>query len=229
MRREIPLFLTIFFGCIMVIGFFVPHPFVNEIRGRAEGWTIIVAAAAVVLGVANVARIHMHKIGRRDQDYRYSYPLLIGLFVMILLGVVPKVLITSLGFPAGGTDEGSPFDWLYNNTYVPMQGTMFALLAFYIASAAFRAFRIRTIEAGLLAVTAIFVMIGRVPIGTAISEQFNSILHLQLWTLPEIQEWIMNVPNNAAKRAILIGAALGAIATSLKIILGIERSAIGGD
>ena len=229
MRREIPLVLTIFFGCIMVVGFFVPHPLINGTRSRVEEWTIIVAAAAVVLGVANVARIHMHKISRKDRDYRYSFPLLFGLFLMIVLGVLPKDWIISLGFPAGGTDESSPFDWMYNFTYVPMQGTMFALLAFYIASAAFRAFRIRTIEAALLAITAVLVMIGRVPIGIFISDQFNSLLHLHLWTLPEIQEWIMNVPNNAAKRAILIGAALGAIATSLKIILGIERSAIGGD
>lgn len=229
MRREIPLILTIFFGCIMVIGFFVPHPLINETRSRVEEWTIIVAAAAVVLGVANVARIHMHRISRKDRDYPYSFPLLFGLFLMILLGVVPKDLITAMGFPAGGTDEGSPFDWLYNFAYVPMQGTMFALLAFYIASAAFRAFRIRTIEAGLLAITALFVMIGRVPVGTAISTWFNGIMPMDFWTLPEIQQWIMDVPNLAAKRAILIGAALGAIATSLKIILGIERSAIGGD
>ncbi|MBK8233250.1 MAG: hypothetical protein IPK72_22415 [Candidatus Eisenbacteria bacterium] len=125
------------------------------------------AAAAVVLGVANVARIHLHKISRKDRDYPYSFPLLVGLFVMILLGVLPKFWFIALGFPAGGTDEGSPFDWLYNNVYVPMQGTMFALLAFYIASAAFRAFRIRSIEAALLALTAIFVMIGRVPVGSA--------------------------------------------------------------
>jgi hypothetical protein len=95
---------------------------------------------------------------------------------------------------------------------------MFALLAFYIASAAFRAFRIRSFEAMLLAVAAVLVMLGRVPIGEAI------------WNgLPKIADWIMNVPNNAAKRAILIGAALGAIATGLKVILGLERNYLGGE
>lgn len=218
MRREIPLFLTMIFGCFMVIEFFVPHPFVSTIGQRLKDWTIVVAAAAVVLGVANVARIHLKKISRRDQDWPFSIPLLFGIALMLFLGVLPASFMQALGFGIGGIESGSPFDWIYNNAYVPMQGTMFALLAFFIASAAFRAFRIRKLDAALLAITAIFVMIGRVPLGEAI------------WSgLPTIQDWIMNVPNLAAKRAILIGAALGAISTSMKIVLGIERSAIGGE
>src|SRR3972149_4858480 len=45
----------------------------------------------------------------------------------------------------GGIAEDTIFDWFFINTYYPMQATMFALLAFFIASAAFRAFRIRTV------------------------------------------------------------------------------------
>jgi hypothetical protein len=96
--------------------------------------------------------------------------------------------------------------------------TMFALLAFYIASAAFRAFRVRRTEAALLAGTAVIVMLGRVPVGAA------------LWPgLPEVTDWIMNAPQLAAKRAILIGAALGAVSTGLKVILGLERNFLGRD
>jgi len=110
------------------------------------------------------------------------------------------------------------FDRLYNRVYVPLSATMYGLLAFYIASAAFRAFRVRTPEAALLAVAAIIVMIGRVPIGE------------KIWDgIPLLTDWIMNVPNLAAKRAILIGAALGGIATGLKILLGIERNFLGSD
>ena len=84
--------------------------------------------------------------------------------------------------------------------------------------AAFRAFRARNIEATVLLVAAIIVMIGRVPIGEALSER-----------LPTIVNWLMEVPNTAARRAIFVGAALGAIATGIRIILGIERSHLGGD
>lgn len=205
MRREVPLALTMIFGIFMVIEFFIPNQLVSGIGSELQQWTIIVAAAAIVLGVVNVGRIHANKIRERRKDWGYSIFLIAGLVTMGVLGV---------GF---GIAEGSLFDNLYLNAYVPMQGTMFSLLAFYIASAAFRAFRIRSLDAALLAIAAIIVMIGRVPVGNAIWDK-----------LPEIQSFIMDVPNLAAKRAILIGAALGAISTGMKIILGIERNILGG-
>ena len=114
--------------------------------------------------------------------------------------------------------------WLYDRVYMPMSATMFALLAFFIASAAFRAFRIRTLEAGLLAAAALIVMIGRVPLTNALMQWAPEWMRLQ-----NVQEWVMDVPQNASKRAILIGAALGVMATGLRVILGIERSYLSGE
>ena len=114
--------------------------------------------------------------------------------------------------------DGRVFTWIYDHIFFPCNATMFALLAFFIASAAFRAFRARNIESALLLSAAILVMIGLVPIGRAISPVF-----------PELEEWIMSVLNTAGRRAIMMGAALGGIATGLRIILGIERSHLGSD
>jgi hypothetical protein len=114
--------------------------------------------------------------------------------------------------------EGRVFVWLYDHIFAPCNATMFALLAFFVASAAFRAFRARNLEAGLLLGGAVLVMLARVPIGRAISE-----------TLPSIGQWILDVPNNGSRRAIMMGAAVGAIATGLRILLGLERSHLGSD
>jgi hypothetical protein len=66
-------------------------------------------------------------------------------------------------------------------------------------------------------------MLGRVPIG----DQMTAFLPAQI-RFGAVQDWIMNVPQNAAKRAVLMGAALGVMATGLRVILGIERSYLGG-
>jgi hypothetical protein len=114
-------------------------------------------------------------------------------------------------------EAGPGFKWLFDNVLVPLDATMFALLAFYMASAAYRTFRARTPEATVLLLVAVIVMLGRVPIGELLYEH-----------MPKISEWFMLWPTVAAKRGILFGVALGLIATSLRIILGIERSHLGG-
>ncbi len=110
-----------------------------------------------------------------------------------------------------------PITWLYDYIFVPMQATMFSLLAFYIASAAYRAFRARTVEATVLLATAIVLMIGRVPLGEALWSKF-----------PQLTDWILSTPSMAAQRGVMMGIGLGMIATSLRIIFGIERTYMGG-
>lgn len=114
--------------------------------------------------------------------------------------------------------SGRVYTWIYDYIFDPCNSTMFALLAFFIASAAFRAFRARNTESALLLGAAILVMLGAVPIGRAMGDFF-----------PALADWIVAVPNNASRRAIIMGAALGAIATSLRVILGLERSHLGSD
>ena len=99
-----------------------------------------------------------------------------------------------------------------------MDATMFSLLAFFIASAAYRAFRARTFEATLLLVTAVIVMLGNVPIGDIIWAD----------TASDARQWILDNPNLSARRGIILGISLGAISQSIRIILGIERSYLGG-
>jgi hypothetical protein len=108
--------------------------------------------------------------------------------------------------------------WIYDHVFAPCNATMFALLAFFVASAAFRAFRARNVESALLLGSAIVILLARAPIGRAISTK-----------LPDLAQWILDIPSNGSRRAIIMGAAVGAIATGLRVILGLERSHLGGE
>jgi len=111
--------------------------------------------------------------------------------------------------------ENSMFRTFFDNILMPILATMFSLLAFFIASAAYRAFRARNVLASLLLLAALLVMI-----------RFNPWIPGANY-VAKASNWLMNVPNLAAQRAIVIGVGLGMVATALKVILGIERGYMG--
>lgn len=124
---------------------------------------------------------------------------------------------------------GAPFWYSYEYFVRPLQATMFCLLAFYVASAAFRAFRARSAESSVLLLTAFIILLGRTYVGTAMTSFLPDQGFWSFFQVPELSTWIMVVFNTAGTRAIMIGIALGIISTSLKIILGIDRSYLGSD
>jgi hypothetical protein len=223
MRREIPLAITFIVGMFMLVDFFVPHEAVSAVGEEMKQWGTIVIAASILLGIGNLIRVHSKKIARRQTGWGFSVVCLSIMTLMLWFGLWPgeklgpNPLVGSIG-------QGTYFNWMYLNMDVPLQGTMFSLLAFFIASAAYRAFRLRSPEASLLLIAAIIVMLGRVPLGQLLTKNLP-----EKATLPWLTETIMTYPNMAAFRGVLIGAALGVMATGLRIILGIERSYLGGE
>ncbi len=205
MKRKIPLAICFIMGISMIVQFFIPHPTSLEFSSVIYKWIIVLMAFALVLAIGNLIRHHGTKIRRKKEDWQYSIVTLTGMVAMAVIGL------------AWGIDPDSLYQRIYLNIMAPLGGTMFALLAYYMASAAYRSFRARSLEATLLLLSAFIVMIGFMPFGQYIHPRF-----------PAFAEWIMKVPNMASQRGILLGVAFGSIATALKIILGIERSWLGG-
>ncbi len=202
--RQGPLLVTFLSGTIVAALFFVPHYKAQAVNNKLLEWTLVVYAFALILGSFSLWNSHAKKVKARAEGWGFS---------MVTMGAL--VAITALGIWKG-VGEGTPVGKIYDTVNSPLASTMFSLLAFVIASAAFRAFRARSVEATLLLITAIVMMIGRVSIGPLISPH-----------LPGVTEWLLDVPNLAAKRAIALGVGLGAVSIALKIILGIERSYLG--
>jgi hypothetical protein len=214
MKRELPLLMTAVIGLFMIVSFFVPHHLASVPANYLQQCAVIVVAFGYVLGGANALRVNLEGILKRQPDWPYKIVLVLTLVSTVVIGILDG---------RRWQDTGTTSMFLYNQLYSPMQATMFALLAFFIASAAFRAFRVRTVEAGLLAAAALIVMLGRVPVGDVLTGWLPESVRMSA-----VQDWIMNIPQNAAKRAILMGAAMGVMATGLRVILGIERSYLGG-
>jgi hypothetical protein len=209
MKRTVPLIITFVTAFFLVVSFFIPHEPFGALEQRMLVWFAIVSGFTMLLGVDSLIRAHTRQFLRFKPGWTQSLALIIGLIVTVVLGVVGRV---KFGSPF---HMQSPFMFVYTYAIVPLQATMFALLAFFIASASYRAFRTRNWVATVLLVSAVIVMLWRVvPSGSSISPFLD-------WLG---EDAIMNTFQMAAKRGIQIGAALGAVSMSLRIMLGIERS-----
>ena len=228
MKRNVPLLITALGGFILIISYFIPA---TQGWGEVAAiWFDILASIAFILGGANLLMIHLKKISDKSVGWAYSAitlaAFLITLFVGLgKVGVNPNPLYPEYGLSGHYREIGSPFWWLYEYAFKPLTATMFAMLAFYISSAAFRAFRAKNIEAILLLGTAFIILLGRTFAGvylTAWLPDWMSGLKIENLTV-----FIMSVFNTAGNRAIMIGIALGIASTSLKVLLGVDRSYLG--
>ena len=290
-KRTIPLFIAALIGVLMIATYFVPYT--EQWGAEAMEMFIILAAAAMVLGAGNLLLLNLSKISNRQPGWGYAGITLLAFFVTLIIGLfkigaMPTASAPDNAWTAPVVQEGSPFWWIYKYGLVPLTATMFAMLAFYIASAAFRAFRAKNVEATLLLGTAFVVLLGQVYAGVWLtdflptlesyvasfpeaSQEFVLAVGMQIKTgvplsevvvagvgypdmtgeahtlaletsnyiggwwyqllnglrLENLTQVILDVPQKAGNRAIMIGIALGIVSTSLKVILGVDRSYLG--
>lgn len=221
-KKTIPLFITFFVGLVIVLSKLSP---ISE--GWGEDFSIffdIIAVFAFILGGGNLVKIHADKLYKHQPGWGYSLICLIGFFATLAIGMFKTG--NPQGWAGDPAAQGSDFNIVYDYIFKPLSATMFSLLAFYVASASYRAFRAKNLEATVLLISSFIILLGRTFIGTWVS----------FWTprgegfgVPQLAEWIMNYPNLAGQRAIMIGIALGIVTTSLKLILGIDRGYLGTD
>ncbi len=218
MKRQLPFVLVFVFAVFMIFQYFVPHESSEWIYEFLLDWTTIIGIFALALGIWSLVMVSVDKIKQRREAWPYSFVTLGGLFAMIIFGFTAKVdghwglhFYTSEGL------QNPLFRNFFDYILTPIQSTMFSMLAFFIASAAYRAFRARNVLASLLLIAALIMMMRFFPYFGSDTGAF----------LSTVANWLLNVPSLAANRAIIMGIGLGMVATALKIILGIERGYMG--
>ena len=194
-KRSVATAIAISVGLFVLLDFFIQNAFIGTLKFVFVKWAIIVAAFAMVLGFFNVLIVHLNKILRFKQGWFYSIFLVLTMMIVLILGLIEG-------------PQGSLTSRIFQYVLFPLQATIFSLLAFFVASAAYRAFRLRSWESALLVITGVIVLLGQVPLWEA---------------LTSFKEWILGVPSMASARGILLGVALGTIATGLRVLLGIDR------
>ena len=204
MKQKLPVAVGAIAGILVILATYVKMPVLQTCSQQILRWQVVVSAFALGLGIANITRVHYDRVSKKQKYAGYSILLLVSMYLSVFIG-----------FYYGSQSVQYKFIW--NNIYSSLNATWYSATAFYMMSCAWRGFRVRSLQAAVLMITAIVVMLSKVGIGQVLWAQF-----------PVIGNWLIAIPNAAAMRGIIIGSCLGAVGVSFRIILGLERGHLGG-
>lgn len=192
--------IAVISGVLVLLGYFFPGLFGN-IQSILVGWAIILAAFALLLGIFNLVMVHWKKAGTDGPGRIYSIVLLISLFITIIAA--------SISGPTGSLSL-----WIFNSFQVPVEISLLAVLAIVLVFAAARLLTRRpkwyTV---LFLVIVLIVLLGSVPL----------FFLGEIAPLVALRDWLTHVPAVAGARGLLLGVALGTVATGLRILMGVDR------
>jgi hypothetical protein len=199
----------------------------------------VLAAFMFGLGIFSIVKIHGTKIMKKQKDWAFSIVLLVALFSMVFLGygdfhIREATKTMDFDNPTNWGFINMGRDFLFEGLLQQMDAAMFSIIAFYILSAAYRAFRARSVEATILLGTALIVILSLMGViayawDTIIIDQHLAgkpgQMHdiIQNLKLSEVAKWIRGTFQTPAITGIKFGIGLGTLSMALRIWLGLEK------
>ena len=171
----------------------------NAGLGLGFQWLIFLAGVALLIGTINVAAMHLWRIQTGQRDWIFS---------LVLLAVLLAVFVAGVVSPAGA---GRPLlNWVFDALVAPGQASLFALLVFFMAAAAYRYLRIDRPGGAWMLLGALIVLLAQWPLLTP-------------WLPPTFAAaafWLLDAPIMAALRGLLLGSGIALLVVGLRLLLG---------
>jgi hypothetical protein len=191
-------------GFFVLLGYFVDHQVINDLRLVLIRWAVLLAAVALFLGLFNLLSVHWNKVSEQVIGWPYSAVLILAFLVTLILGMVfgPDNQV-SLG--------------LFKYIQLPIEASLMALLTVSLAVAGFRLVsRRRDVFSFVFIGTALLVLLGTGPWLTGGESSFYILVG-------QVRNWLVQVWASGGARGIVLGVALGAVLTGLRILLAVDR------
>ena len=203
MKQRIPTAVAVVIGLITLLGYFLFSFFPGfRVHLVLIRWATILAAVAFLVGIVNLLAVHTRRIAVRERNWPYSIFLIIAALLMMGAAAVE-----------GQGPGGATVSWLFRYVLSPLEAAGASLLVFFLAAAAFRVMRRRPSWSTLIFVgTIIVVLVSAIPLAGEAG-----------YVMSTMRSWFVNVLGTAGTRGMLLGVALGTIATGLRVLVGIDR------
>ena len=207
MKLRIPVISTtvaVISGLVVIFFYFFPSPGNLSIRALLLEWAVILAAVTLLIGVVNLLSVHTEKMDAGGGKAVYSGVVIFSLLVTFTLALL-----------LGPND--SWISWIFRHVQIPIETSLMAVLSVSLAYASTRILRRRPNVFSIIFFATVFLVL--LGIGPVVTLQIPIISE----PLGNFRAWIAQVPAAAGARGILLGVALGTVATGLRILMGGDR------
>ena len=192
--------LLIIAGALLLLGIdrFANLPLLRPIAIVIYEWGILLSAFALLLGVINVAWVHVRQVLAGNPGWQQSLALVVMLAVVLVTGLFS---VTGVRSPL--------VELLFDAIIAPGQATLFALLAFFMAAAAYRYLRIGR-PGGIWLLTGVLLVFAvQMPIAhTLLPTAFANLI-----------DWVVDVPAMSALRGALLGSSFALVIIAIRFLL----------
>ena len=192
--------IAILSGLLVLIGYFIEIPILLALRALVLQWAVFLAAVAFFVGIINLTRVHWERVSENHPDKAYS--------IVLIISLVSTLIIVGFNGPTSSISL-----WIFNFILVPIESSLLAILVVILVSAAVRMiFRRNNLISSIFIATVLIILFGAL-----------TFRGFHIPGLGELNSWIKQIPAIAGARGILLGVALGSIATGLRILFGADR------
>lgn len=211
----------------------------EDTQGQFGELSNILTSFLLLMGVFSLVRLHLTRVSKQQKDWGFSLVLLFFVALMAVIGYMDWLAVKDLKpeqIEAMKDVANQPFavwmkDLLFDGMLQTMEAAMFSIIAFYILSAAYRAFRVRSVEATILLASALIVMLGLL----GMAENYWSMMIDAMGGANDPNALVNNLRLDAmgqfirdnlqapGLRAIDFGVGVGVLAMALRLWLSLER------
>lgn len=207
-----------------------------DANGVVTDFAQILTSFMLGLGIYSLLRVHVGRLSKMKGDWFFSAVLLLSMAAMIFFGYWDFFQRQGPGAerldnPANWTLANYGRDLLFDGLLQQMDAAMFSIIAFFIISAAYRAFRIRSIEATILLSSALIVMLSLMGAVSYVVDGAimraagdNPESFLANFELSSIAGWLRGTFQTASLQGIAFGIGIGALAMGLRLWLSLEKA-----
>lgn len=199
-RREIPIAIGVAACTLVISSYFTTDATLNAASDGLQIWGIIIAGFAALLGLVSYVAYNGRQIAKKRSAYS-----------VVAVGSALGTIILGLTLSPASAEYG----WLTANVLTPLSMSVGSFIGFFIVSAAFRTFRARSLEAGIVLAAAAAIMLKNMPVGE----------YLLPGVLP-FGNWLNDIASLGGNRGFTIAFAVGAIIAGVRQVLGFERGRV---